>query len=82
MAARAGVGAHVNQQLDTGAPQYGGQLFHEARTVADGPDSQGAHDGTFGFQQCDLGEADSSPQPLRVQPKKGRIVPAFFLSGS
>src|SRR6267143_6878131 len=34
MTARAGVGAHVNKQLDTGAPEHGGQLFHRARTVA------------------------------------------------
>src|SRR5712691_12995684 len=44
MAARAWVRAHVNQQLDTGAPEHGGQLFHGARTVADGPDFQRAHE--------------------------------------
>src|SRR5712691_913572 len=43
MAARAGVGAHVDQQLDTGAPEYVGKLLHGASAVTDGPDFQLAH---------------------------------------
>src|SRR5438445_2478838 len=44
MAARAGVGAHINQQLDTGDPEHGGQFLHGACAMADGPDFHRVHE--------------------------------------
>src|SRR6266852_1621235 len=76
MAARAGMRAHVNQQLDTGAPEHGGQLFHGARTVADGPDFHRVHETGVPEGYCpNLAGIPRSGKPYKGVPLK---VPGYF----
>src|SRR5712664_808423 len=82
MAARPGVRAHVDQQLDTGALEHGGQFLHGARTVADGPDFQGAHPTGAPHAYCDPKSAKRTIAMCGLRQRApGKLAESRYSSG-